>query len=309
MALPNFMCVGAERAGTTFLWRVLRQHPDVFLPPQKETHYFSRSFGAYPLVLYEANFFGGCRAERAIGEATPEYMRFPEVPGRLRETLGAELKLVFCLRDPVRRAFSQYLLRCRLLEENESFERAVELEAARIGEHRYFGLRRAYVGGSRYLGQIRGFLEAFPRANLFFAVTEEDFGANARQTFPRLFEFLGVAPDAPVRLDVGDSSRKAPRVRFVAPGEVAEMQKQGREGGTLRVEGPAIAFLTDHPAADRAIRRPSSFALEHFRRLDAQLTRELPQGFAEELYRRHFRDEIAPLEELLGRDLSVWRRT
>jgi hypothetical protein len=308
MPLPNFMCVGAERAGTTYLWRVLRQHPDVYLTARKETHYFSRSFGNYPLALYEANFFGDCGAQRRVGEMTPEYMRFPEVPGRLRATLGADLKLIFCLREPVRRAFSQYLLRCRLLEETESFERAVELEPARIAEHRYFGMRRAYVGGSRYLGQIRGFLEAFPRQNLFFIVTEADFGANARATVARLCEFLGIAADAPLKLGVHDNSRKAPpHARLLARGEVIEMPRHGRKGEPVRVAGPAIAFLTDHPAADRVIRHPSEQTLEHMRKLEAQLTRELPPGIAEELYRRHFREEIPQLAELLGRDLSAWR--
>ena len=65
--------------------------------------------------------------------------------------------------------------------------------------------------------------------------------------------------------------------------------------------------LADQPAADRAIRRPSEQALEHFRRLEAQLTTELSPGFAEELYRRYFREEIPQLAELLGRDLSAWR--
>ena len=307
MALPNFMCVGAERAGTTYLWRVLRQHPDVYLTARKETHFYSRSFAYIPLVLYEATFFGDCGAQRSIGEMSPEYMRFPEVAGRLRATLGAGLKLIFCLREPVRRAFSQYLLRCRLLEENESFERAVELEPVRIAEQRYFGLRRAYVGGSRYLAQIRGFLEVFPRENLFFIVTEEDFGANARSTFARVCEFLGIAADAPLRLNVHDNSRKTPpRVHRVPPGEVFEMPQHGQKAAP-RVEGPAIAFIADQPAADRAIRRPSEQALEHFRRLEAQLTTELPPGFAEELYRRYFREEIPQIAELLGRDLSAWR--
>ncbi len=306
MALPNFLVVGAERAGTTPLCRILVQHPDIFMPEQKETHFFTRMFGRFPLAMYEGTYFHGAKGEKAVGEATPEYMRFPEVPQRLREALGPELKLVFCLREPVRRAFSQYHLRCRLLEEAESFARAIELEPQRLARNRYRGLRCAYLGGSRYAEQIRRFLEVFPRESLFFMVLEEDFAKERARTLERLFAFLGVAPAPGVKLDVADSSRAAPGVRIVEPGR--RLHLRTAPDGTEALDGPAIVFLSGNPGADRVIRNPSQAALAHFRRLAAQLTVELPGDFARELYLRHFRDGIGELEALLGRDLSCWRR-
>jgi hypothetical protein len=214
MVLPNFICVSAEKAGTTPLFRILVQHRDIFMPRNKETHYFTQLWNWKPLAFYEAHFFKGCAEERAVGEATPEYMRFPEVPARLSETLGRDLKLIFCLRDPVKRAFSQYHLRCRLMEETESFEAAIALEAERAAANPYLGRRQAYLGGSRYLEQIERFLPHFPRENMFFVILEEDLKKNRAATVSRIFDFLEVGPDPKVRLDLIDSGDTAPRIRF-----------------------------------------------------------------------------------------------
>jgi hypothetical protein len=80
--LPNFICVGAEKAGTTPLFRVLAQHRDVFMPRHKETHFFTHEWQWRSLAFYEAHHFRDCRQERAVGELTPDYMRDPEVPAR-----------------------------------------------------------------------------------------------------------------------------------------------------------------------------------------------------------------------------------
>src|SRR5687767_4363268 len=182
MPLPTFVCVGAEKGGTTPLALLLAQHPQVFVSPNKETHYFSRLYQRGDLVFYETYFFKGWAGEPAIGELTPDYMRHAELAGRLRRHLGPQLKLIFCLRDPLTRAFSHYLQCVRILEENDSFENAVALEAQRHVENPYYGLRRAYVGGSLYSAQIERFLEHFPRENMFFMLLEEDFQKNRAAT-------------------------------------------------------------------------------------------------------------------------------
>src|SRR6185503_14631339 len=117
--------------------------------------------------------------------------------------------------DPLKRAFSHYLQCVRIFEESESFESAVALEEQRIAQDYVHGLRRAYVGGSLYSGQIRRFLEHFPRDNMFFMVLEEDFVKRRAHTMARLYDFLGVGPDPDVRLAVRDTSLGAPRIRFV----------------------------------------------------------------------------------------------
>ncbi len=156
MALPTFICVGAEKAGTTPLAAILRQHHDIYVSPHKETHYFSRLYHFENLTFYETFFFKDHNGERAVGELTPIYMRHKEVPQRLRQHLSPDLKLIFCLRDPVKRAFSHYRQSVRILEENESFHSAIALEQERLEKNYYCGLRRAYIGGSQYAALLCG---------------------------------------------------------------------------------------------------------------------------------------------------------
>jgi hypothetical protein len=305
VALPNFIGVGAEKAGTSPLALVLVQHRDVFIAPTKETHFFSRFYDRAGLLTYETSHFRGHCLEKAIGELTPEYMRFREVPGRLRECLGPDLRLIFCLRDPVARAFSHYLQCVRLLQENESFESAVALEPVRIADDYYAGMRRAYVGGSLYAAQIARFREHFPPENMFFMVLEEDFVGNRERTVARLFDFLGVGADPRVKLDVRNTGLAAPRVEFVTAEQRIRYSAKGR---SCRLPAGAILFTTGNDGSDRVIARPSAAVAEFFRALEARMTRELPEEFAAALYRAHFKDEISRVENLIGRDLSVWRR-
>lgn len=303
MALPNFICVGAEKAGTTPLAEILGRHPDVFVTPYKETYFFTRFYGRENGAFYETRFFQSHAGEKAVGELTPEYMRIPEVPARLRQHLGAGLKLIFCLRHPVRRAFSHYLQCVRILEEDESFETAVALEPSRIAENPFRGMRRAYIEGGRYAAQIRRFLEHFPREQMFFMVLEDDFIDRRRETMRRLFEFLGVAPDPDIDLAARDTSLAAPRVRVVGMEERVTIRDPRHE----RLAPPGtILIQTGNRGLDRVIYHPSATLAEFVLRLQRNMTRELSPERAAELYDRYFRDEVTDLEELLGRDLSLW---
>jgi len=302
--LPNFVCVGAEKAGTTPLFRVLEQHRDVFMPRHKETHFFTEQWHWKPIAVYEAHHFRGGALERAVGESTPDYMRYPEVPARLHQVLGPDLKLIFCLRDPVRRAFSQYHLCCRLLEETESFETAITLESQRIAADPIFGRRRAYLGASRYQEQIERFLPFFPRENMFFMVLEEDFRSERARTVARLFDFLGVGPDRKVKLEVQDTSNRAPLIRVST---AAKPLRQKLKGSFKLLPPGSLAIQTGNAWSNAVIERPSRAIERHLRHLATHLTERLDEVAVQRLYREEFKDEIGRLEEFLGRDLASWR--
>jgi hypothetical protein len=305
MALPTFLCVGAEKGGTTPLARILSRHRDVFVSPQKETHYFSRHYDREDLVFYEARFFQGHRGQRAIGELTPDYMRHPELPARVLAALGRNVKLIFCLRDPVTRAFSHYLQCSRILVENESFEQALLLEPQRLAANYFRGLRQSYVGGSLYAAQVERFLRLFPRENLFFMLLEEDFQRNRAQTVDRLMSFLGVDRDPSLDLNVADTSLPPPTVTFVdRQGQIVVQQPNGT---SFSLPPGAIVFRTGNSGLDRVITQPSEALRDFLVKLDRNLTRQLSAEVAHSLYHR-FGDDVSRMEEVLQRDLSLWRR-
>ena len=87
--LPNFICVGTQKAGTTTLCRLLEHHPDVFISQPRETRFFfDEERFSRGLVNYEINYFNGWNGEKAVGEKTPEYLLFPEAPKRIHKIKG-----------------------------------------------------------------------------------------------------------------------------------------------------------------------------------------------------------------------------
>ena len=107
LSLPHFLGIGAVKAGTTWLYRNLRCHPELYLPHPKEVHYFDQRFDR-GLRFYAGKFEDG-RA-RVRGEITPAYSALP--PDRIRfiRSVMPDLKLIFLMRNPVDRAWSHALM-------------------------------------------------------------------------------------------------------------------------------------------------------------------------------------------------------
>ena len=114
-ALPNFFIAGTMRSGTTSLTRYLDAHPDVFIAPQKEIHYFDLN---YPRGIdWYRQQFSNVDREVAVGDATPSYVYLEEAVARMTETVP-DARVIVLLRHPVDRAYSHYWLRRALGAEN-----------------------------------------------------------------------------------------------------------------------------------------------------------------------------------------------
>jgi hypothetical protein len=119
LTLPDFLGIGAQKAGTTWLHANLERHPDLYLPTEtKELHYFDTLWRQKSIADYAA-FFAEAGA-RMKGEVTPAYALLPTRRIRAIRRLIPDLRLVLLLRDPVERAWSHacmYLLRGRRIED------------------------------------------------------------------------------------------------------------------------------------------------------------------------------------------------
>ncbi len=105
--LPDFLGIGAQKAGTTWLHANLSRQPQLFLPPQKEVHYFDLGYHL-PLRDYAAIFEPG--RGKIKGELTPRYALLPSVRIRLIQRIMPKVKLIFILRNPMERAWSQAVM-------------------------------------------------------------------------------------------------------------------------------------------------------------------------------------------------------
>jgi hypothetical protein len=192
--LPNFLIAGAAKCGTTSLAAWLACHPDVFIPPSKELHFFQLDEGwAKGLDWYASQFADAA----AVGEGTPAYMFHPHAVERIERSLPG-VRIVVCLRDPVDRAFSHYLhWHDGLRLDRRSFERAMADELAAGGRevalHRpdshppYF----AYLARGRYLEQLERLAATFGRSKLHVLLLE-DMAADPRDAYAGVCRFLGV---------------------------------------------------------------------------------------------------------------------
>jgi hypothetical protein len=176
--LPNFLGLGAQRCGTTWLFENLRIHPEVFMPERKEIGYFTEFCGgnlSKGLEWYTA-LFNRARHEKAVGEISAEYLLDPEAPSRIAETLR-DPRFIVLVRNPIRRAFSSYARGIRegdwscafgeFLEGDVDYCRERGLYYRQIARYRrVFGPDAIYVGvyediegdPRRFLASIYGFL-------------------------------------------------------------------------------------------------------------------------------------------------------
>jgi hypothetical protein len=192
--LPDFLCIGAMRCGTTTLWDMLAQHPGIFMAEQKELHFFDNRDGFFDQgpAAY-ARHFASARPDQVRGESTPSYLFIEEACERIRALLP-RVRLIAVLRDPVERARSHYWFSVRQGVEPLSIERALDAEPQRLKARRYENrIHHSYVARGRYAEQLQRYERAFGRDALCVIFLEE-LKADPRATLACVFRHIGVEP-------------------------------------------------------------------------------------------------------------------
>ena len=178
--LPNFIVIGAMKAGTTSLYHYLDAHPDVAMAPVKELDFFVESANWRRGQDWYARQFAHADGAIAVGEASTAYSKHPVVPGVPERIAGLvpSCKLVYVLRDPIDRIRSHYQHRAAIGSERAPLPEAVLRDPI-------------YVVCSRYATQIERYLDVFPREQLLL-ITAERLRNDRAATMRRVFAFLGV---------------------------------------------------------------------------------------------------------------------
>lgn len=216
-ALPDAVILGAQKSGTSSLHNYLTQHPAVTAPLRKEVHFFDLNF-ARGEDWYRAHF--GRVGEPGLNlDSSPYYLFHPAVPQRLRAMLPAA-KLIVLLRDPVRRAYSNYWHERDKGRESLTFEDAIAAEPGRIDsaqarladgtlershEHQHF----SYLARGRYAEQLERWFERFPREQ-FLILRFEDLVEDPLAVLNQSLEFVGLPPAESVDLEARNTRRYPP---------------------------------------------------------------------------------------------------
>jgi hypothetical protein len=298
MAMPNFLIIGFEKAGTTSVYHYLKQHPQVFVSPTKETNFFVHE-GQNPEILpylrkelpvvrslaaYRA-LFDEVSEHKAVGEASPLYLADPHAAEQIRHYLPGA-KLIALLRDPAERAYSSYWMRVRDGRETRSFEQAVEEELAGRLDDSLELESRHYVDWGLYARHLKVYLSSFDRSQLAIYLFD-DLQADPSGLMRELFGFLevddGFIPDTSVRYNASGPPRSRLLRPFLWKSAVTRTVRRALPGPLSR-----RAASIQEAWRSRALAKPP-MAPKLRRRLVA-----------------NYRRDILELQGMLQRDLSRW---
>lgn len=297
MKAPHFLVVGAARAGTTSLHYYLRQHPSLFLPSRKEPCFFSFPEKAPEYVNGKFAFavhspeqyyklFEPAKENQVCGEiSTPYLYLYDQTIQNILEYHPDhhKLKILIMLRNPVYRAFSQYMWRVRDGREELSFDEALSREAER--KKKGYSFDYFYIDRGMYFKQVHAYLSAFKSVKI---VLLDDMISDTEGMLRVICRFLNVDEQHIFQAEDVRNYSYQPKWNFL---------------GRLVTSESRLKFhiLNQFPDSwKKGIR-------QQFDRWNSKTAQPMSISPASEAYLRAiYRDDILRLQDLIGRDLSSW---
>jgi hypothetical protein len=290
----DFLGIGAEKAGTTWLADCLREHPEVFIPKKKEVYFFNRFDPHYLKVKnpkygwgigwYKEQFDERNGRGKVKGELSPTYLYCRAAAKRIKKYFPG-VKLLVVLRDPVERAFSQYIQDKRFgLVDNLTFGQAVE---------KYDN----YIEKGFYFKHIKNYLEYFPKKNIK-VIFLEDIKKKPFETLQEVYRFLALDDKTFRPVSLEKKTNEAKMAKFVLLNKVMISTEYW-----LREKGFSWVL---RPIEKTGIRSAAIF----IREMNTQNYRSYPKisREVERRLREAFSEDVGKLEKLLGVDLYLWKK-
>jgi hypothetical protein len=301
MRVPDFFIVGHQKCGTTALYRMLREHPQLFMSDVKEPRFFVsellRPERELSTLKGYLSLFTAATAHQLVGDASPQYIRSHTAAERIAEMQPAA-RIIVILREPASflRSFHVQMVH-RDIEKQRDLRKALALE-----EQRRQGRRiprdcinpepLMYSDHVRYVEQLERYRAAFGEEQMLILIYD-DFRADNEQTVRRVLHFLGADETVPVA-PAETSPREAVRLQPLRV--LADRARIARhEPAAAGVLGRTVNRLTPAP-----LRAESARA--RWRRLVYKRPAP-PDRALEAQLRVRFRGEVMALSEYLGRDL------
>lgn len=289
---PDFIGIGTMKAASSWIYSCLTEHPDICDRVKKEIHFFDHPHNYRQGIEYYLSHFRNCPPKKLKGEFTAKYMFFPEVAERIHEHLP-DGKILVCLRDPAERAWSHYRFGVQtkgVYSLYNDFREALDKEEELLGLGYYYK-------------QLKRFFDLFPRENIMVLIYEEVKKAPL-SSIQNIYEFLGVDSSyrpAHAFSRIHDTSSIQVQFRLPALNRTlyAVRVRIGRYSGIARsLRRMGVDKKLKKIINQNKIKTKSEDAKE-----DVPTMKEEDRKYLQEAYSR----DIEKLEELLNKDLSIWK--
>jgi hypothetical protein len=298
--LPDFFIVGHHKSGTTALYRMLKRHPQIFMPDLKEPKFFAGDLPArlepptarkLPGTLDEyLALFVDARPDQRAGEASPSYLRSHAAAASIAQ-VQPSARIVAILREPASFVRSLHLqfLQSHVETEKDLAKALAAEDVVRAGQQ----LRR-YSDHVSYAEQVRRYHAVFPREQVLVLIYD-DFRADNEVTVRRVLRFLGV--DDTVKVETVEANPTV-AVRSLRLNNTVGALYEGRGplGRAVNTTVKAVTPERVRRSAHRAIRGKLVYGKSQ--PPDEEVMLQL---------RRRFRGEVLALSKYLDRDLvTLW---
>lgn len=274
MRHPDFLFIGPDKTGSSWLYELLRRHPQCFVPECKDIYFFDRYYGR-GMDWYRSFFSEAPAGAGAVGELSHDYLFSEEAAERIRRELP-QVRLIASLRNPVERTFSHYLYMIRSGRTRLPFDKALKTFPE-------------LIGNSLYHKHLSRYFERFDAAQIK-VLWFDDLKDNPRRFGEECLDFLGL--DRRHGFDYRTKVREASSPRSYW---LAKALKAGANAArALRME--RLVGAVKHSPLAQLLYRP--YAQGEKPVLDAEARARLETVFA---------SDIAQLERLLNVDLGHWQ--
>ncbi len=282
----DYIGIGANKAGTSWVNKMLSAHPEICTSEPKEIHFFHDSevftrathMGNYKKGLeWYKRFFQHCEEGKVKGEFTPKYMVDKKAPARIKQ-MFPDVRLILCVRSPVDRAVSQYHFERHFTQrESRPLSQAIREEYL-------------YIENGLYGEGLKRYLAFFPLSRIHL-IWFEDIKKDPEKVVRELYAYLGVTEDfIPADLRRKHNASKQSRMKWVV-----DFLASGERTMTALGASWLVRWL-------KAIKVNKLIAWFNTR----PITYDQPSPADRAWLLDQFREDIQLLERLTGRDLSCW---
>jgi len=281
--LPDFLCVGIEKCGTTSLYDLLKQHPDIGLSRYKETQFFNMHWNK-GLAWYQEKFSHIGDDCKAIGEITPAYHRFPEVIPRIKQTLGEQVKIIIMLREPRRRAFSHYI-----------HDFANQQEVTDL-------VYKRYLTTTQYATVIRNYFSTFGKENCLVQIFEEDFLPQQQCLVDNVSKFLDI-PGHVIK-PVHSNPSCLPTACW-SPDHDSRIVLEDQ---TLLIPANSLVIYTENLKNTKVLSKINKVQGQKIMDHIQKAVSFIPALKSSIIFDQNVREDLEQVEKLIDRKLSVWHQ-